>query len=92
MKAAELGNPAAEHRVGVAYATGKGVQKNESEAVRWYQMSADQGFAEAQCDLGVRYLHGQGVKKDERIGLTLIRKAAAQGYQEALDILTTNGQ
>jgi TPR repeat protein len=54
MKAAELGNAAAEHRVGVAYATGKGVEKNESEAVRWYQKSADEGFAEAQCDLGVR--------------------------------------
>jgi Sel1 repeat-containing protein len=91
LKAAELGNAAAQHRVGVAYATGRGVQKNESEAVWWYQKSVDGGFAEAQCDLGVRYLHGQGVNKDERTGLALVRKAAGQGYEEAIGILKARG-
>jgi TPR repeat protein len=67
------------------------VSKSDTEAVKWYRLAADQGFAEAQYDLGVRYMLGKGVLKDERTGLEWYRKAAAQGYQEAVDALRQRG-
>jgi hypothetical protein len=48
----------------VCYASGRGVTKNEAEAVKWYRKSADQGFANAQYNLGVCHEYGTGVPKD----------------------------
>ena len=44
---------------------GKGVAKDEVEAVKWYRKAADQGDAQAQFNLGVCYRKGEGVAKDE---------------------------
>jgi TPR repeat protein len=86
-QAAELGHAGAMHRIGVAYALGESVPKDDQKAVEWYRKAAEKGFAEAQYDLGVRYILGRGVAKDERTGLEWYRKAAAQGWQEAIDAL-----
>jgi TPR repeat protein len=45
---------------------GEGVAKDEQQAVKYYQMAADQGHARAQCNLGVCYANGKGVAKDEQ--------------------------
>ena len=50
------------YSIGLAYATGKGVDTNYIEAVKWYRKSADQGNAKAQRDMGVHYYYGQGVE------------------------------
>ena len=50
--------------LGYYYADGKGVMKDEVEAVKWYRKAADQGEALAQYNLGVRYANGEGVPKD----------------------------
>ncbi|NIP71513.1 MAG: sel1 repeat family protein, partial [Gammaproteobacteria bacterium] len=42
---------------------GKGVPKDQSEAVKWYREAAEQGDANAQINLGVMYQKGQGVQK-----------------------------
>ena len=34
------------------YCRAVGVLQDEAEAVRWYRLAADQGFAEAQYNLG----------------------------------------
>ena len=63
-KAAEQGHTEAQFNLGVCYASGRGVTKNEAEAVKWYRKSADQGFANAQYNLGVCHEYGTGVPKD----------------------------
>ena len=43
------------------YENGQGVLQDYKEAEKWYRLSADQGFADAQTNLGVKYDKGQGV-------------------------------
>lgn len=51
-KAAELGHPGAQHELGVCYRDGNGVEQSDEKAVKYYQMSADQGYAAGQAALG----------------------------------------
>jgi hypothetical protein len=53
------------------------------EAVRWYRLAADQGYAEAQCNLGLCYERGDGVAKSEEEAVSWYRLAADQGHAEA---------
>ena len=62
--AADQGDAAAQFNLGVMYAKGAGVLKDDAEAVRWYRLAADQGDAIAQSNLGVMYATGRGVLKD----------------------------
>jgi hypothetical protein len=81
----ELVNPEDErsNARGLSYAFGRGVQKDEVEAVKWYRKAADQGHAEAQYNLGVCYKNGTGVTKDENEAVKWYRKSAEQGYASA---------
>lgn len=76
--AANQGQPYSQYLLGRAYETGKGVDKNYSEAVKWYALSANQGFAAAQYNLGMLYQLGFGVDKDISKAIELLEKAAAQ--------------
>ena len=51
-KAAEQGSAKAQYNLGVMYAEGTGVLKNDAKAVKWYRKAADQGDATAQLHLG----------------------------------------
>ena len=90
-RAANHGHAGAFHRLGVFYATGDGLPKDDAKAVECFRKSAEGGFAEAQHDLAVRYILGLGVPKDEAAGIQWYRKAAAQGYTEAIEALTRRG-
>lgn len=58
--AAERNHPKAQHALGVmAYG-----QKDYQAAVKWFQLSADQGFADAYTSLSWMYAGGKGVLKD----------------------------
>ena len=46
------------------YVNGRGVLKDEAEAVRWYRLAAEQGHAGAQYNLGLMHAKGEGVLKD----------------------------
>ena len=69
--------------LGVCYADGRGVAKDEVEAVKWYRKAAEQNDAEAQFNLGVCYANGQGVAKNEAEAVKWYRKAAEQNHAEA---------
>jgi len=62
--AAEQGIAGAQCRLGVLYAEGHGVERNDRESIRWFRLAADQGDAEAQASLGLSYGSGQGVSQD----------------------------
>ena len=80
---AEQGVPGAQFSLGVMYALGQGVIKDEAEAAKWFRQAADQGFAPAQNYLGFLYATGRGVDRDLVAALALFRKAADQGNARA---------
>ena len=46
-RSAKQGNMAAQYNMGVLYRTGRGVAVNMEEALRWYRLSAAQGYGQA---------------------------------------------
>jgi hypothetical protein len=50
--------------IGIGYANGQGVAKNDYEAVKWFRLAAEQGNALAQAYLGMMYANGRGVQQD----------------------------
>lgn len=79
-KVAGEGKSCAQYDLGVIYAYGDGVPKDEAKAAAWYQKAAAQGNKYAQFDLGVMYAFGRGVPKDEAKAAEWYQKAAAQGW------------
>ena len=65
--------------MGSMYEEGKGVEKDLTKAVEWYQKSAEQGDAEGQWRLGVMYEEGEGVEKDLAKAAEWYQKSAEQG-------------
>jgi len=66
------------------YERGRGVPKNEAEAVAWYRRAAEQGDPYAQCNLGDVYAQGLGVLKDDIVAVAWYRQSAEQGDFGAL--------
>ena len=67
------------------YDDGEGVPQDDAEAVRWYRLAADQGYAPAQANLGVMYERGQGVGEDKVEAHMWLNLAAAQSSDENHD-------
>ena len=84
--AAEQGFASAQYNLGGRYAEGRGVLKDDAEAVRWYRLAAEQGHASAQYNLGVRYTLGQGVLKDSVLAHMWLNIAGAIGNEDARDL------
>lgn len=69
----------AQYHLGLRYAKGTGVNKDEKEAARWFRFAADSGHAEAQRNLAYAYMHGRGVPKNEAEGIRRLRIASESG-------------
>ena len=80
---AEKGDAEAQVNLGLMYANGSGVVKDEAEAVKWYRKAADQGDEDAQFNLGVMYANGSGVKKNELEAYKWWLLVGAQGVEIA---------
>ena len=61
---AEKGYDLAQLVLSMMYDSGKGVPKEDKEAVKWYRLAAEQWNAEAQSNLGGIYGNGAGVIQD----------------------------
>ncbi|MEI6640341.1 MAG: tetratricopeptide repeat protein, partial [Chlorobium sp.] len=83
--AAVQGDATAQLNLGVAYADGKGVRQDYTNAVKYFRLAAVQGDAKAQFNLGVIYANGQGVKKNKTIAKEWFGKACDNGYQAGCD-------
>ena len=82
MGPAEEGDMEAQYYVARIYANGMdNVPVSYSEAAKWYQLAADQGYAEAKQELGYLYEQGLGVERDEILALNLQREASGLGEQ-----------
>jgi localization factor PodJL len=82
--AAANGDPSAEFEVGARLAEGLGVTQNFKEAAKWYQRSADRGFAQAEYRLGTLYERGLGLKPDRARAAAWYQRAAEQGNIKAM--------
>ncbi len=80
---AESGSAVAQHRIGVMYVLGQGVEKDSAKAVEWYAKAAEQGQAESQHGLGLRLLWGDGAEKDPQKAATWFTAAANQGVSDS---------
>ena len=64
------------------YGRGEGVPEDDAEAVRWYRLAAEQGYAKAQFNLGLMYDFGEGVPEDDTEAVKWHHLAAEQGMAE----------
>jgi len=82
-----LGDAEAQYKVGLCYGNADGVAQDNSAAVNWYRLSANQGNHTALNMLGVCYFKGQGVRADYKEAIRLFRLAAERGNHHAMDNL-----
>ena len=86
---ANRGDVEAQRRLGLLYLTGgdreagAAVERNPTEAAKWFRMAAEQGDAESQLRLGLAYYHGDGVEQDYVEAAKWLRSPAEDGNAEA---------
>ena len=74
-KSALGGHIEAQHKLGVLYHAGLGIEENLAKAEYWYKQAAEQGLSNAQNSLGCMLLNSG----DYSAAVIWIRKAAKQG-------------
>lgn len=80
---ADQGDGRAQALLGLIH-SGRGVLRNDVEAVKWFRLAADQGDSEAQFRLGLMHAGGRGVPQDPAQAAKWFRLAAAARHPEAL--------
>ena len=91
---AEQGHAVAQYSLGLLYANGQGVPKDDVQARQWYEKAAAQGRADAQVNLGILYDYGRGVPQDFKKAVYWYRLSANQGNdlaQRQLGLLYERG-
>jgi localization factor PodJL len=83
-EAADAGDPKAMFEIGSRYAEGRGVKTDMAAAAKWYERSAELGFAPGQYRIGNFYEKGLGVSRDVAKAKTWYQMAAAQGNASAM--------
>ena len=66
------------------YEKGTGVPQDYKEAIKWYRLAADQGFASAQTNLGERYEKGKGVPQDYLLAHMWLNLSGSNGHKGAV--------
>lgn len=84
---AEGGDAVAQNSVGALYDHGLGVDEDDTEAARWYQMAADQGLPLAMRNLAGMYAGGHGLPYDKDQAEYWYEKAAEAGDEKSVQRL-----
>jgi len=91
---AKQGQADAQYNLGLLYAKGQGVQKDDAQARQWYEKAAVQGHVDAQVNLGSLYDYGRGGPQDFKMAVRWYRRSADQGNdlaQRRLGLLYERG-
>ena len=91
---AKQGHAAAQYHLGLLYANGQGVPKDDAQARQWYEKAAIQGHVLAQVNLGSLYDYGRGGPQDFKMAVKWYLRAANQGNdlaQQKLGLLYERG-
>jgi flagellar biosynthesis GTPase FlhF len=94
MKLAKKGNAEAQFKVGEMYESGRGVEKNMNEAMKWINKAAAQGNKAAGYNLLYKDLEKNGVTKENKPGLADLQNAARDGdgyAQYYVGLMHSNG-
>jgi TPR repeat protein len=86
-RACDAGSADACNNLGVDYAEGTGVQRDEFRAASLYEKACDGGNANGCSDLGDLYWRGFGVAQDRDKGRELLQKGCNMGNQWGCDKL-----
>ncbi|QOZ25742.1 DUF3857 domain-containing protein [Bradyrhizobium sp. CCBAU 51753] len=86
---AEGGDAKAQSYVGHMYESGRGVERNLGEALRWFLMAAEQDDSYSQSQVGVLYESGQGIAHDEKLAAEWYAKAANHNNTDSMARLAT---
>ncbi|KAF9159544.1 hypothetical protein DFQ26_006417 [Actinomortierella ambigua] len=92
---ANTGDAEAELSLARKYASGNGVERNETEAFKWYLQAAEHGSLEATYKTAEYYRHGFGVEKNEATAVHWMQLAAERGHhiaQNGLGWMLRNGE
>ena len=76
---AEQGQAGSQYQLGLLYANGQGVTKDDAKARQWYEKAAVQGHAEAQVNLGILLMYARGGQQDYKMAVYYLRLSANQG-------------
>lgn len=77
------GNALAQFSLGLMYDLGDQMERDPSEAARWYGLAAEQGHTNAQNNLGCLYSSGDGVAKNFKEAFRLYLLAVVGGNRAA---------
>jgi hypothetical protein len=91
---AKQGQAIAQYHLGLLYANGQGVPKDDAQARLWYEKAAAQGHADAQANLGSLYDYGRGGPQDFKMAVRWYLRSANQGNdlaQRKLGLLYERG-
>lgn len=83
---AENGDATAQLSLAIALRDGKGITKNDTEAMQWAHKAADAGNAEAQDFVGFAYLRGAVVKRNTALAFAYFKEAADESAQAAFNL------
>ncbi|HJJ46452.1 MAG TPA: tetratricopeptide repeat protein, partial [Methanocorpusculum sp.] len=82
-KAADAGYTDAQFSLALCFASGCGVEQDNTKAAEWFKKAAEAGHAEAQFNLARFYENGYGVEKDQAKAIEWYKKAAEQEFAPA---------
>lgn len=88
-RAARAGHCRAMHDMGVFYARGEGVARDDAHAYRWFRQAGEHGVADSQYNLGIIFQQGLGVEPSLREALTWFALAAQSGDRGAAERAAT---
>jgi len=80
---AEGGDTFAQTNIGYMLSQGLGVEKNEKDAIKWYEKAALKGDPNAQYNIGSMCETGRGIKQDYKKAMGWYLKSAEQGNEFA---------
>jgi TPR repeat protein len=66
--------------LGYVFQAGQGVPRDYKTALKWYRLSAEQGFSDAYNNLDAMYEKGLGVPQDYKIAVKWYGLAAEAGH------------
>jgi TPR repeat protein len=75
------------YNLGVAYASGIGVERNDKKAVEAWAQAEKMNFPMASFNLGNWYFHGREVEQDYKKAVECYKKAADKGLLESINNL-----
>jgi len=83
-RAAVQGNARAQFDLGLMYARGAGVAKNEKLAFSWFHKAARNNHVEAKFYMGLSFAQGRGVRKQAQLARYWFKLAAKAGHRKAV--------